>query len=174
MASKSPISSSKNGTQDCFRHHSDRTKGLHNPSSSSASERVPGRTAPGASPAPPVVPYVWSRNNVQPLELGYFPGHSLPANASHPAPGSRNASSLGDFGGSVYHVGSTRPAVTFESEFGERGRTQSWASLETALQTLHRTAKVFPPLRSAVGTLISSLDIVQVSMKPFNNCWNTL
>jgi hypothetical protein len=38
----------------------------------------------------------------------------------------------------------------------------AWTGLEGALNALHITSKVFPPLQSAVGEVIACLDIVQV------------
>lgn len=51
------------------------------------------------------------------------------------------------------------------SNLNARSENAQWSSLQTALQALHISAGVFPPLQSAVGALISCLDVLEVSSK---------
>lgn len=43
-------------------------------------------------------------------------------------------------------------------------------TLEVALRTLHKTARVFPPLQPAINTLISCLELVQVGGVLYGRC----
>lgn len=65
---------------------------------------------------------------------------------------------------SVEHVGRTVKPAKQDPE-NEEKRGQSWIKLEAALRALHQTSKIFPPLQSATNTLISCLDLVEVSVK---------
>lgn len=47
----------------------------------------------------------------------------------------------------------------------KNARKTAWAGLETALRALGRSADEFPPLRSAVDSLVACLDVVQVSYR---------
>lgn len=40
-----------------------------------------------------------------------------------------------------------------------------WIGLGTALRTLHKNAGLLPPLQSAIGTLVSCLDILEEAAK---------
>lgn len=42
---------------------------------------------------------------------------------------------------------------------------RSWVGLKAALEMLYNTAKVFPPLQSVVGSLISCIELVQVGAR---------
>ncbi|KAB5591834.1 Vegetative incompatibility protein HET-E-1 [Ceratobasidium theobromae] len=41
----------------------------------------------------------------------------------------------------------------------------TWAGLRTTLQSLHRCTVVFPPLQSAIGSVISSIDVMEIALK---------
>ncbi|KAB5593569.1 hypothetical protein CTheo_2958 [Ceratobasidium theobromae] len=51
------------------------------------------------------------------------------------------------------------------SNLNARSENAQWSSLQTALQALHISAGVFPPLQSAVGALISCLDVLEAASK---------
>lgn len=56
----------------------------------------------------------------------------------------------------------TRPIAV--DTLKEAGNT-AWTSLETALRVLEKSMDAFPPLKSAVGELVTCLDVIQVSSR---------
>lgn len=75
-------------------------------------------------------------------------------------PGGSTSSTPGVIGTSA-HVAHAQ--TNTNSGAAKKTPSPSWTGLETALKNLHLTVKVFPPLQSATGTLISCLEQVQVN-----------
>ncbi|KAB5588491.1 hypothetical protein CTheo_8067 [Ceratobasidium theobromae] len=64
----------------------------------------------------------------------------------------------------VGSVGSL-PEHTASTPLTKKNRSPAWAGLGSALRDLHKTTRLFPPLQSAVGALISCLDTWEFAMK---------
>jgi hypothetical protein len=88
---------------------------------------------------------------------------SIPCQTPNPAGPSAGPSRAGanPAGGATNVTSATNPKPTTLGKAKKAGKA-AWTGLEGALNALHITSKVFPPLQSAIGEVIGCLDIVQV------------
>jgi hypothetical protein len=64
----------------------------------------------------------------------------------------------------VLHHGESTPLPSPGPDLAEPGGAE-WAGLRSALRTLQDSAGMFPPLQSAVGALVSCLDLFEVGFR---------
>jgi hypothetical protein len=142
-ASKKPRS-----TYNRLRHTSSRASSQHPRNSRASSAGVQSR-AP--SPAPSGT-------------LSQTAGaQSIPCQTPNPVRPSAGPSTPGanPVGETANVTPATNPKPNTLGKAKKAGKA-AWTGLEGALNALHITSKVFPPLQSAVGEVIACLDIVQV------------
>lgn len=166
-----PLETQKKDIWRHLRRASDKAKDLLKPPSRSTSHNLglgaplPGNSSTPASPASSIPSSTSSINLTVPgLPLTQPPGAN--------APGSLGTSPPTTPWIFTTSIDDKIPTIQIERdpEAGARKLGQSWAGLEVALRALHQTAKIFPPLHSAIGTLISCLDLVQVNIKSIRHC----
>jgi hypothetical protein len=62
------------------------------------------------------------------------------------------------------HHGESAPLLSPGPDHAEPGGAE-WARLRSALRTLQESSSMFPPLQSAVGALVSCLDLFEVGFR---------
>lgn len=90
------------------------------------------------------------------------------ASAPNMAPGPSSASTSAIVGNSVDPAACAPNTSSGGPEAGGRDPNQPWEGLEIALKALQGAARLFPPLQSVLGTLISGLELFKVGGRWLN------
>lgn len=167
MSSNSSPAKSKGGLRSRIRHVSDTTKSLLKSTFGPGTQESLQTPTPGADPSSPVPLGGSKPRNKSDVCLSPA-SHTVTQQLSTSTPDlalsgqtpstSRIAETVAEHAAS--NSGTTKNNPTGSNKYPDG----SWKGLEMALKALHQTAKVFPPLQSAIGTMISCLELVQVSV----------
>lgn len=167
MSSNTSPTESRRSIRHILRHPFDTTKDVFKSSSKPLNEQKPSiRSTDTNSPSPA-------------LQLGTGPSPTTHSNLHLSVPSSVSAqlasapdvaldtsapSPSGVVGTSSDHTSHIAKTERPDSDDGKKRWGRSWVELEATLHALYQTAGTFPPLQPAIGTLISCLETIQVSI----------